>query len=115
MDANLINALFAFAGVAVTALGSWIVSKSNNKKDLTVTDRQQLSQDQKELREELRYEIRQLRDEMTTWKTRSMHLEDELRGWKEKYTALELDYLRATVRIEELEKRLNSRDEGGTE
>lgn len=107
-----VNALVALAGVLVTALGSVAVTKFNNRKDLTLSDRQQLSQEQKQIREELREEIKSLRDEMKIWRDRSLHLEDELRNWKEKYTTLELDYIKATARIEELEKRLNQREGG---
>ncbi|WP_426455475.1 hypothetical protein ACP26L_36270 (plasmid) [Paenibacillus sp. S-38] len=106
-----VSALLAGAGAIATAIFSYMVTKSNNKKDLTVSDRQQLSQEQKEIREELRSEIKILREEMKVWRDRSLQVEDELRSWKERYTHLEMDYMKATARIVELEKRLDQKKE----
>ncbi|MFF2480258.1 hypothetical protein [Paenibacillus sp. NPDC058071] len=107
MEVGVIVSLVSLAGVIATAAFNYRQNKNNNSKELYVSDRQTA----KEIREELRSEIKQLRDEVAMWRVRSLDVEDQLREWKDKYAELEIDYLKALSRIAELEKRL---DEGRT-
>jgi chromosome segregation ATPase len=108
MDVSVIISIVSLLGVFATAVFSFLQTKSNNGKDVLVSDRQTA----KEIREELRSEIKQLRDEVAMWRVRSLELEDQLREWKDKYAELEIDYLKALSRIAELEKRVAEGREG---
>lgn len=80
MDKELLQIIIPVIVAIVSTLGGFIVAKSNNEKDLTMNDRQLLSEDEKAFRKELkevidsykvelqqnREEIKKLREEVAT-------------------------------------------------
>lgn len=123
MDATVLTAI---VGGLVTIIGSviaYMTARNASKKDMFVTDRQQLSQEQQQLRAEMREELKSLRDEVKAWTHRYIELEgnmEELRltnvkllmeveKWKEKYDTLLTENEGLQKRVGELEGDLRRR------
>lgn len=123
MDATVLTAI---VGGVVTVIGSviaYMTARNASKKDIFVTDRQQLSQEQQQLRAEMREELKVLRDEVKVWTTRYIELEGnmeelkmtnlklqmEVDKWKEKYDDLLQENETLQRRVGELEGELRRR------
>lgn len=90
----------------VTAVVTYLVARHNNRKELMVTDRQQLSFENQQIRQELREEVKSLREEIITWRDRCLELEEAVHDWREKYTTLVLEKQQLEHRVMELEAEL---------
>lgn len=103
MEPGVVLGILSLLGTVVVAIIGYRGHLANNRKDLTIDDRKTA----KEIRDELREEIRQLRQEIDKWRDRSIHMEDELRQWKERYATLEVDYYKSLLKIQDLENRMD--------
>ncbi len=63
-DTNLVAPIFGALGVIITALSGYWAAKRNAKKDITVNDRQLLSQDEREFRATILKENKELREKI---------------------------------------------------
>lgn len=105
------------AGVAiVTALITYMTARNNAKKDIFVTDRQQLSQEQQDFRKEMREELTywrekydRLEEQMEGLATTNVKLQAEVGLWKEKYERISNENEQLTKRVNELEGELRRR------
>lgn len=123
MDATVITAIVSGAVAVCTAAITYMTAKNSTKKDLFVTDRQQLSQEQQQLRTEMREELRALKDEVKGWTNKYIELEGsmdemkltnlkltmEVEKWKEKYDDLLQENEALQKRVGELEGDLKRR------
>lgn len=123
MDPITLTAAISGAVAVVTGFITYLGGRNSTKKDIFVTDRQQLSQEQQQLRTELREEMKVLREEVKAWRDRYLELEDnmeqlrltnlklqmEVEQWKEKYNSLLTENESLTSRVNELEGQLNRR------
>ncbi|MGM7682872.1 hypothetical protein ACSVDA_12035 [Cytobacillus sp. Hm23] len=99
MDASTISAISGLVGVIVTSIVGLIVNKINSRKDITINDRQQLSQDQLQF-----YDM--VMNEVTVLRNRADKLEKELSNWKQRATQLELENNDLRAKMGVLEKKL---------
>jgi peptidoglycan hydrolase CwlO-like protein len=99
VNVSEIAALSGFAGVLVTSVVNIIVAKANNKKDMTIQDRQLLSQDQQQFYDMVMNQVKALQE-------RADHLESEVIKWKEEALQLRLENNQLKAKIKELEGRL---------
>jgi chromosome segregation ATPase len=123
MDATIITAMVGGIVTVIGTLIAYMTAKNAAKKDMFVTDRQQLSLEQLELRKEMREELKILRDEVKGWTNRYMELEGgmeelkltnlklqmEVDKWREKYDTLLSENEHLTLRVGELEGELRRR------
>jgi chromosome segregation ATPase len=123
MDATLIIAVIGGIVTVIGSLIAYMTAKNSAKKDMFVTDRQQLSLEQLELRKEMREELKILRDKVDGWTNRYMELEGnmeelkltnlklqmEVDKWKDKYDTLLTENEQLTSRVVELEGELKRR------
>lgn len=58
------DAVFATIGSLITGLLGFLAARSKNKKELSISDRQQLSKDQFEFINDLKEELRQTKEEL---------------------------------------------------
>ena len=100
MDASVISAISGFAGILITSIVSVIVTKTNSKKDVTIVDRQQLSQDQQAF-----YNI--VMNQVTDLQNRASKLEEELGQWKAQAAQLEIENTRLKEKVTVLEEQVN--------
>jgi predicted nucleic acid-binding Zn-ribbon protein len=104
MDATVLLSVLSLVGTVCVAFFTYRGRVLSSRKDLAIDDRKTA----KEIRDELRDEIKALRQEIDKWRDRSIHMEDELRAWKERYSTLEVDYYKALLKISELETRMDN-------
>lgn len=100
MDASVISAISGFAGVLITSIVSVIVTKTNSKKDVTIVDRQQLSQDQQAF-----YNI--VMNQVTDLQNRASKLEEELSQWKAQATQLGIENTQLKQKVRVLEEQVS--------
>lgn len=96
MDASVISAVSGLFGIVVTSIVSIVVTKVNSKKDVTIIDRQQLSQDQQAF-----YNI--VMNQVTDLQDRATNLEEELGKWKAQATQLGIENTQLKEKIRVLE------------
>lgn len=111
MDASVIASLSGFAGVVVTSVVGIIVAKSNNKKDVTSLERQQLSKDQQDFYDMVMNQVKSLQD-------RTVQLEEEVAKWKSEALALRIENSEVNAKLNKFlaEKNKSPTDsEGGEE
>lgn len=96
MDASVISALSGLFGIVVTSLVSIIVTRVNSKKDVTIVDRQQLSQDQQSFYNIVMNQVTELQD-------RATKLEEELVKWKAQAVQQEIENTQLKEKIRVLE------------
>lgn len=96
MDASVISAISGFGGILVTSVVGVIVAKVNNKKDLTINDRQLLSKDQQQFYDMVMNQVRLLQDradnletEVGHWKAEALQLRTENTALNDKLSHLE--------------------------
>jgi hypothetical protein len=113
MNQQILEVLIPVAVAVVTALGTLFVAKSNNKKELTVSDRQLLSEDERNFRQELREsivmyknEIVSLREETKLYKEEIVSLRDEVRLLREINLHLEVENQKLVIKVEELSQQI---------
>jgi predicted RNase H-like nuclease (RuvC/YqgF family) len=97
----------------VSVIGTVFATKSTNKKDLTVSDRQLLSEDERNFRQELKdsinmykTEIVSLRDETKAYKQEIIALRDEVRLLREVNLHLEVENQKLVIKVEELSQQI---------
>ena len=97
----------------VSSVGTYFVTSSNNKKDLTVSDRQLLSEDEKIFRKELkdtinmnRDEINSLKKETKSYKDEISSLRDEVRLLREVNLHLEVENQKLVIKVENLSQQI---------
>lgn len=116
MEPTIATALIS-AGVAIiTAMITYMTARHNAKKDIFVTDRQQLSQEQQDFRREMREELNywrqkydKLEEQMDGLATTNVRLQAEVELWKEKYEILAKENEKLVKRVNELEEELRRR------
>lgn len=116
MEPTIVTALIS-AGVAViTALITYMTARHNAKKDIFMTDRQQLSQEQQDFRREMREELNywrekydKLDEQMRVLANTNLRLQAEVELWKEKYEMLAKENEQLVKRVNELEEELRRR------
>lgn len=96
MDASVISAIAGGVGVAVTSVVSLVVARVNSKKDVTISDRQQLSQDQ-----QLFYDL--VMKQVKEYGERADLLEAEVVKWKEEALQLRIENSELRAQINHLE------------
>lgn len=89
-----------FVTAVFGGLGTWFVTKSNNKKEVTINDRRQLSQDQYQL-------ISELRDMMTDQKDEIEQLRKEIKDLQTVNVALTIENKELQAKIHSLTRRLD--------
>jgi predicted RNase H-like nuclease (RuvC/YqgF family) len=96
---TLVSGAFGVLGMFVTGILSLFVAKNNNKKDQSVTDRQQLSADEQKFRDDLYERMKVLEDQVEKYMKlvdkyhyRSIALEEEVMQWKNKYVELDKEW-----------------------
>ncbi|MGA4519262.1 hypothetical protein ACPA0F_18550 [Solibacillus silvestris] len=99
MDASVISAISGFAGVLITSIVSVVVTKTNSKKDVTIVDRQQLSQDQQAF-----YNI--VMNQVTDLQNRATKLEEELSQWKTQAAQLGIENTQLKEKVRVLEEQV---------
>lgn len=123
MEPTVVTAIISGLVGVVTAIIGYMTARNAAKKDIFVTDRQQLSQEQQQLRAEMREEIKSLKEEVARWTNRYLELEAnmeqlkitnltlqmEVDKWREKYDALLVENKELTARVNELEGELRKR------
>ncbi|WP_312113524.1 hypothetical protein [Brevibacillus reuszeri] len=97
---------------ALTAVVTYLIARHNNKKELMITDRQQISQENQQIRQELRLEMDKLREELHVWRNRCMDLETIVQEWRDKYTTLVVERQQLEYRVKELETELKTYMQG---
>lgn len=112
MRDSLMSAIASVLGMFVTGMFGYMTAKSQNKKDMTISDRQLLSEDERQFRAELiaelarnREEINSLREEVERLRRQNINLEFE-----NKQLQLKIDELRM-----ELQRRYHDEDIEATE
>lgn len=116
MEPTIATALIS-AGVAiVTAIVTYLTARNNAKKDIFVTDRQQLSQEQQDFRKEMREELDywrskydKLDETINSLTVLNIKLQSEVEVWKEKYEVISRENKSLTNRVNELEGQLRLR------
>jgi phage shock protein A len=115
MKDSLINAISNVLGMLITGGFGYFIAKGQNRKDLTINDRQLLSEDEKQFRAELvaelqrnREEIMALRAEVDTLRRQNINLEIENKQLQFKIDELRAELQRryATDEEEEVEELL---------
>ena len=95
MNSQLMQVLIpALVGI-VSAVTTFMVAKSNNKKDTTISDRQQLSEDEKQFRLELK-------DTIDSYKTELEEARKEIRELRTEVTSLHKSNLELTLENKKL-------------
>ncbi|MEC0276873.1 hypothetical protein [Peribacillus frigoritolerans] len=97
MDASVLSALYGFGGVVVTSVVGIIVAKVNNKKDVTINDRQLLSQDQQQFYDMVMNQVKALQD-------RADLLENEVIKWKAEALQLRTENTELNAKVNHLEQ-----------
>lgn len=116
LEPTVLTALISAGVGVVTAIVGYLTAKNSAKKDIFVTDRQQLSQDQQQLRAEMREELKywrekydRLEEQMDGLVTTNVKLQAEVELWKEKYEHISKENEILTKRVSELEGELRKR------
>ena len=78
MSSEMVNILVPAIVGLVSSFITYLVSKNNNSKDLTINDRQQLSEDEKQFRAELRETILEYKRELSEYRDKIVELNGEL-------------------------------------
>ncbi|RAV12165.1 hypothetical protein [Paenibacillus contaminans] len=103
----VIAGIFGVLGTFVTGYLGFLVAKNQNKKEKSITDRKQLSDDEQKFRDDL-YERMVVLEEtvdkymklVDRYHQRSISLEEEVLQWKNKYVELDKEW---RVKYTELE------------
>lgn len=77
MDATILAAIAAAAGMIIGKLFDTFMAKGKNKTDTTISDRQMIMQETAALRQEMREEIRILRSEVSQLREENFQLRAE--------------------------------------
>lgn len=78
MNEDLISVFVPALVGLVSSVFTFFISKSNNNKDLAINDRQQLSEDEKQFRAELRETIDGYKNELVSYRLEIASLHKEL-------------------------------------
>jgi predicted RNase H-like nuclease (RuvC/YqgF family) len=95
LDQNTISGLASFGGMFLTALLGYLAAKQTNKKDVVVTDRQTLSTDEKNFREDLLNEVKGYREE-------TRKLREEVEALRSLNTELKLENVKLSAQVQDL-------------
>jgi hypothetical protein len=114
MEQNgLLQVIVPVVVAVVSSLGTLFVTKSNNKKEMAVSDRQLLSEDERNFRQELKEtialykdEIVSLREETSAYKEEISALRDEVRLLREVNLHLEVENQKLVVKVENLSQQI---------
>jgi chromosome segregation ATPase len=99
IDNSVLAALSGFGGIVLTQAVNVIVTKVNSKKDITMLDRQQLSNDQQAFFDMVMNQVKALQE-------RADHLESEMTTWKEEALSLRAENTQLKNKLDNLEGRL---------
>lgn len=91
----------------VSSITGFVIAKSNNKKDLTVHDRQQLSEDEKQFRLELKGMIDSYKTELAEARQEIKSLRDEVSQFHLINTKLSVEKEQLSVENKKLEAKLS--------
>lgn len=104
-----ISAISSVAGMGVTGLFGYIVARQNNKKDINITDRQQLSKDEQEFRQNIIERMNLLQEQVDKYHQKSIELEETVSLWKNKYIELDKEWRVKYVELEIENKQLQNK------
>jgi uncharacterized coiled-coil DUF342 family protein len=113
MNNNTLEILIpALVGI-ISSITTFFVAKTNNKKELVINDRKQLSEDERLFRQELRdsismykAEIMELRKEVKQYKSEINELSEEVRMLREVNTHLETENRKLVTKVDELTQQI---------
>lgn len=103
MDKYLQIIIPAIVAIVSTLSGIWI-AKNTNKKDLTINDRQQLSEDEKAFRQELKEMIESYKKELQNNREEIKALREEVATLLEANLNLTLENKTLQVKVDELQQ-----------
>jgi chromosome segregation ATPase len=113
LEQNWLQVVVPVVVAVVSSLGTLFVTKSNNKKEMAVSDRQLLSEDERNFRQELKEtialykeEIVSLREETSAYKEEISALRDEVRLLREVNLHLEVENQKLVVKVENLSQQI---------
>lgn len=110
-DPAVISAIAAALGTIATAILTFLGTRSSDRKDITINDRQQLSKDEQQFRAEMREQIRELQELVNQYRQQIVSLEEEVRQYKLRITELEIENRWLKAEIHELKKKLGEGQE----
>ena len=90
----------------VSSVSGFVIAKSNNKKDITVNDRQQLSEDEKQFRAELKGMIDSYKVELAEAREEIKSLREEVSQFHMINTKLSVEKEQLSVEKKKLEAKL---------
>lgn len=102
MNENVITALASVLGMFITGGFGYLVARNNNKKDLSINDRQLLSEDERQFRQELKTELANNRKEIEG-------LRLEVENLRALNLNLELENKQLQIKVDELRQALQGR------
>lgn len=122
MNDVLISAASSIAGMIVTGVFGFLVAKQNSKKDIAISDREQLSKDEQEFRAKIIERMNLLQEQVDKYHQKSIELEETIvlwknkyveldKEWRVKYTELEMENKQLQNKVYVLEMRLKEADE----
>lgn len=109
MNDTWLSALSSVGGMLVTGTFGFLVAKQNNKKDMTINDRQQLSKDEREFREKIIERMNLLQEQVDKYHAKSIELEEIVVLWKNKYVELDKEWRMKYTELEMENKQLQNK------
>lgn len=101
MKDSLITAIGSVVGMFVTGGFGYLVARNTSKKDVTINDRQQLSEDERQFRTELK-------EMMLSYQEQVKELSAEVERLTKSNLALEAQVQSLTIRNESLERQVHT-------
>lgn len=116
MNDTILTGIISLSGMFITGLFGFLVAKHNNKKDLAINDRQQLSKDEHQFRSEiyermqiLQEQVDKYQEQVEFYHQRSVQLEETVVLWKNKYVELDREWRTKYTETEIENKHLNNK------
>jgi hypothetical protein len=99
-NATFLSGLFSVSGMAVTGVVSYLVARNKSKSNLAMNDRQQLSKDEQQFRQEIYDRMKDLQEDVDKYHKKTIELEDSILLWKNKYLELDKEWRTKYTEIE---------------
>lgn len=112
MTAELMQILVPTVTAVITAVGTYMVATSTNKKDVTMSDRKSLSEDEKAFRAELKDIINSYKNDLEEAREEIRSLSEEVAQLHKINLELTLENKRLQIKVDELRSELQSFREG---
>jgi predicted nuclease with TOPRIM domain len=108
LNNDLLNVVIPAVVGIVSSVTTFFVARSNNSKDLTISDRQQLSEDEKAFRQELRDTINTYKQELEEARREIKELRQEVAELHQVNLNLTLENKKLQAKVEELKNELQN-------